>query len=170
MKIFLFLVFTVIILFTITACDNSEPLDPPIESTPIATPPEQNELTPNDTETNTSSEDNDIDDDEVITNPFAPTTFPDGFHSYEHSGWIYEGYWENGLPNGQGTMTHDTFPATYTATFVNGLMNGTVTYQMGDSIWTFEVIMGYAVDSKTINDEGLEIIHQYPFNVPPWGP
>jgi hypothetical protein len=108
-----------------------------------------------------------------------PTDLPDGFHTYicdEY--WSYEGHWENGLPNGAGTMTGKDGEQTeiYETNFVDGMMHGTVHYTVITNqpsqtmIWTFEANMGYSEEDIVTNSKGEELTaHTTVFGVPPWG-
>jgi hypothetical protein len=105
-----------------------------------------------------------------------PTDLPDGFHTYICDDyWTYEGYWENGLPNGAGTMTGKDAEQTeiYEANFVDGMMHGTVVYTVifdnQTMKWTFEVNMGYSAEEIVTNSKGEELTaYTTFFGVPPW--
>jgi len=118
-------------------------------------------------------DESDVNDDNssLIVNGHPPLDFSDGFHIYEYmDGYVYEGEWKNGFPNGQGTMTYPV-NSTFSATFVDGLAHGTVIYTFTDinETWTFEVDMGYAVEERTINENGISLAHSAVYGIPPWG-
>ena len=113
----------------------------------------------------------------------APRDIPDGFHTTTHVDyagftWVYEGYWKNGLPNGQGTMTstRDGITIVFAASFVNGLMNGTVTQTnqrvspSRTDIYTYKVNMGIPTETEAVSNLGSTMPHNnHIYGVPPWG-
>jgi hypothetical protein len=97
----------------------------------------------------------------------APQYFPDGFHTFRYEAfgatYVYEGYWKNGLPNGEGTMTRTDggdYLQTTTGNFVDGLLYGEVTYtddyQSGSIVTTYiyQADMGRVVAGRyvSVND------------------
>ena len=121
-----------------------------------------------------------------------PTDLPDGFHSYtferyserfgKNAVFIYEGYWKNGLPNGEGFYTFETINPegifltnTIQGFFVNGLVHGTVTYISPENpghalggTFTFEADMGFPLQDTVETSHGTyNLVSVY--GVPPWG-
>jgi RNA polymerase sigma factor (sigma-70 family) len=105
------------------------------------------------------------------------TDLPDGFHRYEYGDWIYEGYWANGLPSGEGVLTgtFDSDTIIITANFVDGMAHGTMTYtlnQLGEysGVWSFDVNMGLPTEAEAMNEEQVGLTHVNTiYGVPPWG-
>jgi hypothetical protein len=93
----------------------------------------------------------------------APIYFPDGFNTYSYELWgviiVYEGYWKNGLPNGEGTLTIPFADQTriITGNLVDGLFNGEITNTLivsnHTSVSRFNVEMGFH-DTITVQDDG----------------
>jgi hypothetical protein len=94
----------------------------------------------------------------------------------------YEGAWKTGNPNGQGNMqtlyaSGSTTSITYTGTFVDGYLDGSMTYTgvytvgPASSTWVFNVNMGKATQSQVASqagDNNLDIPAEATFGVPPW--
>ena len=121
---------------------------------------------------------------------------PDGYNVYVYghglvltditSFYRYEGYWLNGMPNGEGTLyqifdDRVTEMQVYTGTFINGYMHGEAKttnhlkpgYEHGGSLiftWDIVVDMGHSIYESYTNDSPL--IYVPPpdmiFGVPPW--
>jgi len=120
-------------------------------------------------------------DDEITPDPYAPTDFPDGFHRYEYEGWaVYEGWWKNGLPNGEGKLmlTSPNGVTTYTGNFVDGLVHGMFTFEFITSVttqrnntWIFEVDMGRTSVTEVVSENGSMTLNpsETTYGVPPWG-
>jgi len=127
-----------------------------------------------------------------FVNGHPPTDLTDGFHSYtferyserfgKNAVFTYEGFWENGLPNGEGFYTFETInpediirTTTIKGLFVNGLVHGTVTYISPENpghspggTFTFEADMGIPLQDTVETSHGVyNLIHVY--GVPPWG-
>ena len=76
---------------------------------------------------------------------------------------LYAGYWENGVPNGEGTMYgagggfgfHEDY---LKGTFVNGFAHGDVTLYVNrgdDATFSFTLDMGTGKDEEVANNEGI---------------
>jgi len=107
---------------------------------------------------------------------------PDGFHRYEFGKHVYEGYWKNGLPNGEGTLTvfEEAVTIITKGTYVNAAPHGKITHLFNWSdgtvcTWNFDVNMGKATKEATLkcnNKDHCSLIigPQYDLIgiVPPW--
>ena len=98
---------------------------------------------------------------------------PDGFHIYNFEcGCTYEGYWENGLPNGLGKYTTpmntptEEGMAILEGNFVDGIAHGMVTYTRvwPDRTWIFEfeADMGWQIEDSVVNAEGIGLPARFP--------
>ena len=101
---------------------------------------------------------------------------PDGFHIYNFEcGCTYEGYWENGLPNGLGKYTTpmntptEEGVAILEGNFVDGIAHGMVTYTRiwPDRTWIFEfeADMGWQIEDSVVNAEGIGLPARFPLVV-----
>jgi hypothetical protein len=78
-----------------------------------------------------------------------------GYGIWEYEDWRYEGYWENGLPNGEGTLTGSTpidyadygvtltLTTTYESMWIDGFASGTLT-----QIWEIDGTDPHGGDSN----------------------
>jgi hypothetical protein len=146
-------------------------IDDPGDIISIINPPSTTEPLPPPTSDNSGNEE------------AAPWDLIDGFHTTTHTDgagftWVYEGYWQNGLPNGQGTMTsaRDYVTVIFSASFVDGIMNGTVTQTntrtnpFRTDIFTFDVVMGIPHEKESVSNLGQRMPHNnLKYGVPPWG-
>jgi len=97
----------------------------------------------------------------------------DGYHIYNFEcGCTYEGYWKNGLPNGQGKYTQPMMEGISEGSsiiegyFVDGIAHGTVIYTR---VWTdrtlvfeFEADMGYQIEDSVMSEEGVFLPAKFP--------
>ena len=122
--------------------------------------------------------------DEVVSMPVSMPSqnvidLPDGYHVYTFCcGCTYEGYWENGLPNGLGKYTQPMMEETSEGTlipegmaiieghFVDGIAHGMVTYTRiwSDRTWIFEfeADMGWQIEDSVVNAEGIGLPARFP--------
>jgi transcriptional regulator with XRE-family HTH domain len=98
---------------------------------------------------------------------------PDGYHVHDFlCGCTYEGYWENGLPNGPGKYTQPMMEgisegmAILEGYFIDGIAHGMVTYTRiwPDRTWVFEfeADMGYQIEDSVMSEEGIFLPARFP--------
>jgi len=92
--------------------------------------------------------------------------------------YYFEGFFENGVPNGSGTLTITNPDNVYTrileATFIDGLAHGMVHFtgvipNESNMVFEFEINMGIPTEYEIVNAQGYTL-HTEPgiWGVPPW--
>ena len=93
----------------------------------------------------------------------------------DESLFTYEGYFVNGVPNGEGSLVivnSGGHTQIYQGTLVEGVFHGTVTRTAEPYTYIFEANMGYSTVSETRDSQTGETTWQHNdtyYRVPPWG-
>jgi hypothetical protein len=104
----------------------------------------------------------------------SATDLPDGFHPARITSecpytwtYVYEGYWKDGLPNGEGILTetfaNTTYRKVYKGTFINGLAHGEITMETSGYTTTDADIIEVLRNSMVFS--GADEVCTYIFNV-----